>query len=150
MIDMVDNKKKAKPKSKVVKSKPKSKVVKSKPKSKVVKSKPKSKVVKSIPKVNNIESKPKMDIKDVTIDAYDPSWGIGSFVSSLIGLFTAIIPFVGLLFGGFAIVAYFLQAKIKATGLAISGLIIGILAVLINIFFIFVFFTPFIISKAIF
>lgn len=127
---MVDRKikKKVKPKAKVVKAK--SKIVKKKISAK--RSKPKAKIV-------NAKPIAKMNIKDVTIDAYDPSWGIGALVGGLIGLFTSIIPFVGLLFGGFAIVAYFLQAKIKNTDTAIAGLIIGIVAVLINILFIVLF-----------
>ena len=58
-------------------------------------------------------------------------WGIASFVTSIIGGILFLMPYFGIIFSIFAMVAYGIQKP--KTGLATAGLILGILGTLLNI-----------------
>lgn len=59
------------------------------------------------------------------------TWGIASFVTSILGGLLFLMPYFGIIFSIFAMVAYGLQKP--KTGLATAGLIMGILGTLLNI-----------------
>jgi hypothetical protein len=58
-------------------------------------------------------------------------WGIASFVTSILGGLLFIMPYFGIIFSIFAMVAYGLQKP--KTGLATAGLILGILGTIVNL-----------------
>jgi len=61
-------------------------------------------------------------------------FGIASLVTSLIGFFGFVAPYIAILFSISAIVFCVIQQKRYKTGLATAGLVIGILGVIGNIF----------------
>jgi len=59
------------------------------------------------------------------------AWGITSFVTSIIGGLFFIMPYFGMIFSVFSLVAYAIQKP--KTNLATAGLIIGIIGLLLNL-----------------
>lgn len=60
--------------------------------------------------------------------------GIAGFVLSLIGFFGWIVPYFSIWFSVAALVFSGLQIKKNKTGLSVAGIVIGILGVLSNLF----------------
>ena len=65
-------------------------------------------------------------------------FGVTSLVTSLIGLFGFIAPYIAIFFSIVAIVFSVLQQKRYKTGLATAGLVLGIIGIVSNIFWLFV------------
>ena len=59
-------------------------------------------------------------------------WGVASLITSIIGLIGSFMPYFAIIASIFAIVAYYKQSQIKTTGLAIAGLVIGIIGIVVN------------------
>lgn len=60
------------------------------------------------------------------------SWGIASLVLGIIGLLLFLAPYIGLFLSILAIVFYGVQKKYHSTGMALGGLVTGIIGVVIN------------------
>ena len=65
-------------------------------------------------------------------------FGVTSLVTSLIGLFGFIAPYISIFFSITAIVFSVLQQKRYKTGLATAGLVLGIIGIVSNVFWLFV------------
>lgn len=59
-------------------------------------------------------------------------WGIASLVTGIASLPAILMPYFGLPLAIFAIVANYKQKKIVPTGIGLSGMICGIIGVVIN------------------
>ncbi len=60
------------------------------------------------------------------------NYGIASFVLSILSCIFILFPYIGFILAILAIVFYVQQKKINVTGLAIAGLVIGIISLIIN------------------
>lgn len=60
------------------------------------------------------------------------AWGITGMICGIISLLIWLMPYFGLPLGIFAIVCYAIQKKKQPNGIATTGLITGILGVIIN------------------
>jgi hypothetical protein len=60
------------------------------------------------------------------------AWGVASLITGIVGGVIFLMPYFGIIFSIFAIVAYGIQNKKGSNGFAVAGLILGILGALIN------------------
>lgn len=65
-------------------------------------------------------------------------FGVASLVTSIIGFFMFLMPYFGIFFSILGIVFSVVQQKRYRTGLATGGLVLGILGVVGNIFWLFI------------
>ena len=63
---------------------------------------------------------------------YSLYWGVGSLVSSIVGLLIFLAPYFGLPLSIVALIFSYQSRKLKANGYAIAGLVIGIIGIIIN------------------
>ena len=64
-------------------------------------------------------------------------FGIASLVTSIIGFFMFLMPYIGIFFSVTAIVLAVIQQKKYKTGLATGGLVIGIIGTISNLIWLF-------------
>lgn len=73
-----------------------------------------------------------MEEQTEVIEKKSIAWGISSLVTSIIGLGLFLMPYFGLPLSIFSIVARYKQTKIKESGMATAGLVIGIIGCILN------------------